>query len=202
MKVFSQTLALLFLFAVSAAAQDQRQTSQLPARTILLDIDVLDVTTEQRADIERTIKDKRSFDRLVAEGKVKQIAGVQIRTRTGEQASSRSGQRVPIQAAATPQGAAQMQYENTGLNVDVEARLIDADRVSVRLKIDLSAVVKNENSLAPTFLQRTITDTLNVRNGETVVIVSVSQQEGLMQANRPKDQTASFVIAMTARLLD
>jgi len=202
MKVFSQTLALLFLLVISAAAQDPRQTPQLPARTILLDIDVLDVTTEQRADVEKTIKDKRSFDRLVADGKIRLIAGVQIRTRSGEQASSRSGQRVPIQTATTAQGTAQMQYENTGLNVDVSPKLTDADRISVSLKIDLSAVVKNENSLAPTFLQRTITDVVNIRNGETVIIVSVSQQEGLIQPNKPKDQAESFVIVMTAKLFD
>jgi hypothetical protein len=202
MKVFSRTLALMFLLVISAAAQDPRQTSQLPPRTILLDIDVLDVTTEHRADIERTIKDKRTFDRLVADGKIHLIAGVQIRTRSGEQASSRSGQRVPIQTATTAQSAAQMQYENTGLSVDVSPKLIDTDRISISLKIDLNAVVKNENSLSPAFLQRTISDVVNIRNGETAIIVSVSQQEGLIQPNKPKDQAESFVIAMTARLLD
>lgn len=202
MKVFSQTLALLFLLAVSAAAQDQRQTTRLPARTVLLDIDVLDVNTEQRADLERTIKDKRSFDRMIADGKIKPIAAVQIRTLTGEQATSRTGQRVPIQAATTSQGTAQMQYENTGLTVDVMPRLIDAEKISIVLKIEISAVAKNENSLAPTFLQRTINDVLIMRNGETAVIVSVTQQEGLVQANKPKEQTGSFVIVMTARLLD
>jgi len=160
------------------------------------------VSSEQRTDIERTIKDKRSFDRLVADGRIKQFAGVQIRTLTGEQASSQSGQRVPIPAATTPQAAGQIQYENTGLNVEVLPKLIDMDRVSVVLKIGLNAVVKNENSLPPTFLQRTINDVVNIRSGETVVVVSLSQRDGLEQANRPKDQTARFVIAMTARLLD
>ena len=208
MKLPLRLLGVLLLSAVVTSAQDPRQNSQSPARTVVLDIDVLDVNLDQRAEIERMLKDKRSIDRLIAEGKARPIAGIQVRARTGEQASARMGQRVPMQASATSQGTSQIQYENTGLNVDVEPRMVDNDRLSIKLKIELTAVVRNDNILAPTFVQRTVNDFVNVRNGEAVVLVSVTQHEGLLPvssktASKPGEQAGgNFVIVLTARLLD
>src|SRR6476619_2625360 len=107
MKQALSVVGLVLLSAVVTAAQDSKQTSQTPARSVVLDIDVLDVNLDQRGEIERTVKDKRSLDRLIAEGKARPIAGIQVRARTGEQASARMGQRVPIQASTTAQGTPQ-----------------------------------------------------------------------------------------------
>jgi len=86
--------------------------------------------------------------------------------------------------------------------------MVESDRIAIKLKIELSAVVRNENVLAPTFVQRTVNDFVNVRPGEPVVLVSVIQHEGLLPTS-PKPGSKSgdqaggnFVIVLTARLLD
>jgi hypothetical protein len=207
MKLCSRVIALVFLSALSAAAQEPKQTSQAP-RTVVLEIDVIDVSLDQRGEIEKIIKDKRSLDRLIAEGKARPTAGIQVRARSGEQASARMGQRVPVQASTTAQGTPQLQYENTGLNVDFEPRILEGDRVAIRLKIEITAVVRNENILAPTFVQRSVSDVVNVRPGEPALLVSVTQYEGLLPAlpttrSKPGDQAGgNFVIVLTARLSD
>jgi len=204
MKLCSRVMALVFLLALSAAAQEPKPSSQAVARTVVIDIDILDVNPDQRGEIEKTIRDKRSVERLITDGKARPIAGIQVRARSGETASARMGQRVPIQTSTT----AQIQYENTGLNVDVEPRLLDGDRISVKLKIDLTAVVRNENSLTPTFVQRNVNDVVNLRQGEPALLVSVTQHEGLLPAlprtsSKPGDLAGgNFVIVLTARLVD
>jgi general secretion pathway protein D len=204
MKLCSRVVALVFLLALSAAAQEPKPASQAVARTVVIDIDILDVNPDQRGEIEKTIRDKRSVERLITDGKARPIAGIQVRARSGETASARMGQRVPIQTSTT----AQIQYENTGLNVDVEPRLLDGDRISVKLKIDLTAVVRNENSLTPTFVQRNVNDVVNVRQGEPALLVSVTQHEGLLPAlprtsSKPGDLVGgNFVIVLTARVVD
>ena len=208
MKLSLRVLGLVLLCAAVTAAQEPKQNPQSPARTVVLDIDVLDVNLDQRGEIEKIVKDKRSLDRFIAEGKARPIAAIQVRARNGEQASTRMGQRVPVQSVTTTQGTPQqIQYENTGLNVDVEPRMVESDRISIKLKIELSAVVRNENVLAPTFVQRTVNDFVNVRPGEPVVLVSVTQHEALLPApksgSKPGEQAGgNFVIVLTARLLD
>jgi len=211
MKLSSRVLGfgLVLLCAAVTAAQEPKQNSQSLARTVVLDIDVLDVNLDQRGEIEKIVKDKRSLDRLIAEGKARPLAGIQVRARTGDQASARMGQRVPIQAFTPTQGTPQqLQYENTGLSVDVGPLMVESDRIVIRLKIELTAVVRNENILAPTFVQRTVNDIVNVRPGEPVVLVSVTQHEGLLPASpkpgsKPGEQAGgNFVTVLTARLLE
>src|SRR4030095_7700545 len=203
MKLCSRVMALVFLLALSAAAAEPRQSPQAITRTVVIDIDILDVSADQRTEIEKTIRDKRSLDRLIADGKARPIAGIQVRARHGEMASARMGQRVPIQVSTS----AQIQYENTGLNVDVEPRLYDNDRISIKLRIDLTAVVRNDNILTPTFVMRTVNDVVNVRPGEPALLVSVTQHEGLLPAlprtgSKPDLTGGNFVIVVTARLVD
>jgi hypothetical protein len=208
MKLALRVLGLVLLTSAVTVAQEPKQNSPSLARTVVLDIDVLDVNLDQRADIERIVKDKRSLDRFIAEGKARPMASVQMRARNGEQATARMGQRVPVQASTTAQGTPQIQYENTGLSVDVEPRLVESDRIAIKLKVELTAVVRNENILAPTFVQRTVTDFVNVRPGEPVVLINVTQHEGLLPASskpgsKPGEQAGvNFVIVLTARLLD
>jgi Bacterial type II and III secretion system protein len=207
MKLYLRVIALVFLSAIGAAAQEPAQTSQ-SLRSVVLDIDIIDVNPDQRGEIEKIIRDKRSLDRFIAEGKGRLIAGIQLRARSGEHATARMGQRVPVQVSTTNQGTPQTQYENTGLSVDVEPRIVKEDRVAIKLGIDLTAVVRNQNILAPTFVQRTVNDQVYVRPGEPALLVSVSQHEGLLTAlpnagSKPVDQAGgNFVIVLTARLLD
>src|SRR5436190_8661773 len=110
MKLFSRVSSLVFLLALPAWAQEPRQTSQTDGRTVVLDIDILDLNPDQRGEIEKIIRDKRTIDRLTTEGKARPVAGVQLRARSGGQAIARIGQRIPVQTAATSQGPQQIQY--------------------------------------------------------------------------------------------
>ena len=208
MKLCSKVMALVFLLALTAGAEEPRQTQQATARTVVLDIDIIDLNPDQRGEFEKIIRDKRSFERLITEGKARPIAGIQLRARSGGQATARMGQRVPVQASTTSQGTPQIQYENTGLSVTVDPRIIDSDRIEIRLSMDLSAVVRSDNVLTPTFVQRTINDSVNVRPGEPAIVVSVSQSEGLLPSSprsgsKPGDYGGgNFVIVLTARLVD
>jgi Flp pilus assembly secretin CpaC len=207
MKLCLRVIALVCLTALSAAAQEPKQALPLLSRSMVIDIDVIDVNPDQHGEIEKATKDKRSLDRFITEGKGRPIASIQVRARHGERASARMGQRVPVQVSTTSQSIPQIQYENTGLNVDVEPRMLEGDRVAIKLGIELTAIVRNQNSLVPTFVQRTVNDQVNVRAGEPALLVSVSQHEGLVAAlpntgSKPGDQVGSFVIVVTVRLLD
>ena len=207
MKLCSKVVALVFLLTLTAAAQEPKQTSQPTARTIVLDIDIIDVNPEQRGEFEKIIRDKRAVERLISDGKARPIAGIQLRARSGQQATARMGQRVPVQASTTAQGTPQIQYENTGLSVTVEPRIAEGDRIEIKFNIDLTAVVRNDNVLAPTFVQRNVSDLVNVRPGEPALLVSVTQYEGLLPSlrtgSKPGDYGGgNFVIVLTARLVD
>lgn len=205
---YSRIVGLVFLLGLSAAAQEPNKANQSLSRTIVMDVNVIDVSIEQMGDIEKIVRDKALFNRLMSDGKVRPIAAIQMRGRSSESTSARLGQRIPIQASATTQGTPQIQYENTGLNIDVTPKILDADRIEIKLHIELSAVVRNENVLAPTFIQRTMNDVVTVRPGETAVLLSVTQHEGLLPAlpktgSKTADTSAgNFVIVVIARLGD
>jgi len=90
----------------------------------------------------------------------------------------------------------------------VTPKILDSDWIELRLHIELSAVARTENVLAPTFIQRTMNDVVTVRPGETAVLLSVSQHEGLLPAVPKTDSKAAdsaagnFVIVVVARLVD
>ena len=205
MMLYAKVAGVVLLTVFAAAAQEPNKES--PLRTIVLDIDVIDVNVEQPGEIERMIKDKRQLDRLIADGKAHPIAGIQMRGRSGEQTSARMGQRLPERSMAT-QGTPQIQYENTGLSVDFTPRVLEAEKIEVKLKIDWSAVVRNDNFFGPMFIQRTISDVVTVKNGEPTALISVTQHEGLLPAlpksgSKPGDSAGgNFVIVLNARLLD
>jgi hypothetical protein len=61
--------------------------------------------------------------------------------------------------------------------------MVDSNTIAIKLGIELTAVVRNENISSPTFVQRSVNDVVNVRPGESVVLISVTQHEGLLPAS-------------------
>jgi Bacterial type II and III secretion system protein len=204
MKLHATVVGLMLFAAVTATAQEPNKPTQQQSRSMVLDVDIVDVSLGQLPEIEKVIKDKRQFDRLVAEGKLHPIASIQARARAGESASAHIGQRLPIQTSTTPQ----IQYENTGLSLDFMPLFFDAERILVKLKIELSAVLRNDNIPAPTFIQRTVSNVVNLKSGEPTLLLSVAQREGLTPpvsqgGGRAGESTgANFVIVLNARLVD
>jgi hypothetical protein len=120
---------LLCIFAGASHAQE-------PKQSVIFDASVIDLDPGNTASIEALVKDKAGLDRLIAEGKARIEANLQVRSRVNEQANVRTGQRVPVQIGALTipappshpnEGSAlisgfgmpQIQYQNAGLNLDI-----------------------------------------------------------------------------------
>jgi len=119
----SLVLSLLF-FAAESYAQESKQS-------VIFDVSIIDIDSGNA--VEGLLKDKASLDRLVAGGKARLESSLQMRSRVGGQAQARIGERVPVQVGSVPIPPAparqnepavgmalpQIQYENTGLNLDI-----------------------------------------------------------------------------------
>ncbi len=201
-RICSTVIVLVCLLTSSALAQEPK-----PARrTIVLDVSIIEMNRNQLEEMESLTKDKARLDRFIADGKAQPVAKFQMRARSGGNASARIGQRVPVQTQA--QAAGQIQYENTGINVDFQPTVIDGDKVEVGVHIELSGVAKSSNPLAPTFMQRSFNDTVQVRAGEVALLLGVAQYEFLWSQPAQTDAQAvgqargSFVMLLSVRLLD
>ena len=216
-RIYSIAIVVVCLLTSPALAQEPK----LPAgRTVVLDLSVIEINRNQLGEVERLIKEKSKLDKLIADGKAWPVVNVQLRARSGENASARIGQRVPVQVQTTrpvttqgiapAQGIPQIQYENTGLSVDAQPTVIDNDKVMVKLKIDLSGLVKTANLLEPAFAQRSFNDTVQVRANEMALLLGIVQHEFLWntssQTNKqppdPDQSHGSFVVLLSVRLLD
>lgn len=244
MKYYSIALALVCLLAAQASAQEAKLTTRSVERTIVLDINMVEVNLNRTGDLEKLAKDKARLDSLIAEGKARPVASLQMRTRSGEAATARIGQRVPIQTGTLPfysapadrqrriggqqtgvdpndvvvagsggaftgAGIPQIQYENTGLNIDASPSIVANDQIEVKLKIEMTGLDKTTGNFTPTFIQRTVSDIVRVGQGETVLLMGLIQHEALWPAQaqssrpQPADQSrGSFIVLLTARLLD
>ena len=241
-RVYSIATVLVCLLAASTSAQEPRPVTRPAERTIIIDISMVEVNLNRTEDLERLAKDKARLDSLIAEGKARPVASLQMRTRSGEMATARIGQRVPIQTGTLPTynapadrqrriqnqqsgadpgdamvtstgvfsgGMPQIQYENTGLQVDASPNIVANDQIEIRLKLEMTGVDKSTGNFTPTFIQRNVSDVVRVRQGETALLMGLVQHEALWpsQAQSPRAQLTdqsrgSFVVLLTARVLD
>jgi hypothetical protein len=199
-RIYAALTLLVCLLAQTAAAQEPK-----PDRTVILDISIIELTAVRSEDIEAIAKDKQRLNSLINEGKARQVASLQMRSRSGENASAQIGQRVPIQTATLPAvgvaadrqrnradqpganpndpttaaiagvGIPQIQYENIGLNVQAKPRIVANDQVEVQLRIEQTGIERSTGTLTPTFIQRTLQDFSRVRSGETTLLFGVVQ---------------------------
>jgi hypothetical protein len=241
MKLYSIAMALMCLLAASATAQEPKPATQPSEQTIVLDISMVEVNLNSMEELEKIAKEKTRLDSLIAEGKARPVASLQMRARSREQATARVGQRVPIQTATLPTytaptdrqkriggqpsvtdsgdvmvansgvfpgaGIPQIQYENTGLNVDALPSIVANGEIEVRLKIEMTGLDRSTGNLTPTFIQRNVSDIVRVKRGETALLMGLVQHEALWpsQSSRAQgtDQSrGSFIVLLTARVVD
>lgn len=220
-RVYAALVVLVCLLAGTAAAQEPRID-----RTVILDISIIEMTAARAEDIETMVKDKQRLNALINEGKAKAVASLQMRTRSGEGAIARIGNRVPVQTATLPgfnrprsdsnepsggSGAVavpQIQYENIGLSVTATPRIVAGEQVEVRLQIEQSAIERSTGTFTPTFIQRTLHDFSRVRAGETALLFGVVQHQPSMagaptqSARQAEQAVTSFGVLLTARIVD
>jgi general secretion pathway protein D len=128
----------------------------------------------------------------------KLIASTQVHAFNNEESTARIGQRVPVQTASvygytgattpTTTGSAPnvntgvfgsngypvINYEPVGLTLKFTPLVFPNYDVQVKMSIE-SKDVTGENTLTPTFTERTITGTARVQNNRTMMLASVSQ---------------------------
>lgn len=203
MKNYLFALAIVLLAGLTVSAQEPTRQPQPPSRTIVIDVDVIDFGLDP-GQVEAAIRDRRQLERMTADGTVRIIARARVRGRSGQNVTTRMGQRVPIRLTST---SAQVQYENTGLTLNLNSVAVEGDKIDVKLSIELSAVVRRENNPDQLFVQRSVTDSLLLKAGEPTVLVSVAQNEGLFPIpprtpGAPERIGENFVVVLTARFVD
>lgn len=199
-RICSTMIVIVCLLTSSALAQAPKPGGH----TVVLDVSIIEINRNQLGEMESLAKEKARLDRFIADGKARPVANVQLRSQSGESASLRVGQRMPVQTQAQTVG--QIQYENTSLSVDARPTLLDNGMIVVRLSIELSGVIKSVNPLAPTSVQRSFNDTVQVRPNEVTLLLGVAQHEILWSTqtdSQAGDQSrGSFVVLLNARPLD
>ena len=86
---------------ITTSVQGQGQ-SGIGARGIVLEINIVETDGVQVNEVARVKAGKEEINRLIADGKARLFANLEVRTRTGENFSAKMGQRVPIQTATLP----------------------------------------------------------------------------------------------------
>lgn len=188
--------SICFLVSITASAQSRGQ-SATATHGIVLEINIVETTGAQRSEIEKMETGRDQLSRLIADGKARLFASLQVRTRAGESFSARVGQRVPIQTAplpalrttdrnarepvqpqATPAVVPQIAYENTGVIVEGVSTAVGDRLLDIRLKIEMTSVDHTTGSLTPTFTQRTLTDLVRMKESATALLMGFTQPEG------------------------
>lgn len=135
-------------------------------------------------------------------GRTRLLASTQVHVLDNEQHTIRIGQRVPIQTASfigtgttvvTGNGqnqnqnnnnnaaflggpATQFQYENVGLNIDMQP-VVHEDQVQIKMKIETSDVAENSGvGNNPIFTQRQMSSVASIKNGQTTLIAGVATE--------------------------
>jgi len=183
---------------------------------VIFDVRVIALDPGNAANIETLMKDKTGLDRLIGEGRARIEASLIVRARVNEQAQARIGERIPVQIASVPALPAnpndggqvrqpltaypQIQYENTGLSLEIAPLRLIGDQLEARVKLELSGV-DHGSSLTPSFVTRNLSDIIQVRVGEPTVLLGVAQPgQRAAAAGGTGPSQSSFAVLLTARL--
>ena len=193
----SAVVSIVWLFVwITASAQSPGQ-SAARNQSIVLEITIIETTGAAPSDIETIEIGKDQINRLIADGKAKLLARLQVRTRTGESFNARVGQRVPIQTAmlpalrtternardareslptqATAVAVPQISYENTGVVVEGATSLAGDGLLDIRIKIEMTSIDHSTGNLTPTFTQRSLADVMRMKESDTAMLMGFTQ---------------------------
>ncbi|HKY05686.1 MAG TPA: hypothetical protein VJQ56_12390 [Blastocatellia bacterium] len=196
---------LILLLASISAAQEPASATQAPAQTLVFNIEILEFNSDVAKEIERLAQDRARVERLAAEGKMRPVADLVVRTRSGEGATVRAGQRVPVHASSL-QNTPQVQYENTGLSVTITPTLTTGNQVLAALSLELTAVDRSTGTLTPAFVSRSSQHRIRMKLNERVILVSLVQQGSLLpgtpDSRASESAYGNFVVLLSARMID
>jgi hypothetical protein len=185
---------IVFVCCFANTAISQQSSASPIAPSIILDIKIIDVSARTIEEIERLSQDKNRVNQLVAEGKIKVAANVQMRASSGESDILRLGQRVPIVRADS--SGSKVDFDNTGLYIETLPTLTRDNLIDVRLKIELTVISRAKN---PVYIQRSISQVVKVKPAETSLLMGFTQNEPLW-ASMDDPPQGNFFVLLTARL--
>jgi type II secretory pathway component GspD/PulD (secretin) len=192
---------IVFVCCFASTAFSQQSSSSSIESSIILDVKIIEVSARTIEEIEKLSQDKNKVNQLVAEGKIKIAASVQIKTLSGEANNIRLGQRVPMPKVES--SGSQVQYENTGLNFEVLPKIISNNLIEVKLRLEMTGVVTGKNS---TFIQRTMSQAIRLKPNEATLLTGFTQNEPLWVKQTEPGKSAddlpqgNFFVLLTARL--
>ena len=222
-RVTAVVVSVCLIISIAASAEGQGSTSK--PQSIVLEINIVETTGAAQNDLDRMEAGKTQLNRLIAEGKAKLFASLQVRTRVGDGFTARSGLRVPIQTAMLPgfrtndrsqrdareavQGQTvaipQIEYENTGLVLEGVASAAGEGFLDIRVKIEITGIDQRTGTLTPTFSQRTLSNAVRIKEGETVVLMGLVQATGgklsleQIASGASNPATGGLVVLLTTR---
>lgn len=189
---------LLSVCCVGPITEAQAQSqSGIGTRSVAIEITIIETDGARVNELAKMKTGKDEINRLIADGKGKLIASLEVRTRTGDAFSAKVGQRVPIQTSTLPAvrpnernaqdsrepvqlqipsyAIPRIEYENTGLLVDGIATMASDGMLDVKLKIELTGLDQSTGRLTPAFTQRSFNGVVRMKEGETVTLISLVQ---------------------------
>jgi type II secretory pathway component GspD/PulD (secretin) len=211
------SLLVLSICALSFATVTYAQSQSAPARALSLEISIVETDGARVNDISKMKPAKEEITRMISDGKIRLVASLEVRTRTGENFSARVGQRVPIQTAtlpamrtsdsSQPQGIAvgipKIEYENTGLSVDGIATPLSDGLLDIKLKIEFTGLDPVTGRLTPAFSQRSFTDVVRMKESETVMLIGlVEPRPVLLDSNTSQRRNSAdngLVVLVTTK---
>ena len=200
LSILPQLILLMSMSSVTYAQGPDAAAAQGGDVSLSFDIEVLDFNTDLGPEISRLVLDKARLDRMIAERRIRQVASLQVRAKSGESAAIQVGQRVPVLGPQTPQGTRQTQLDNTSLTVNISPVFFD-NRIQVSLRVEFSGVTRSEGTGEPGSIQRTFSNKVRLKPNERAVLLGVVQQSGLWPA--PTDIShGNLVIILTGRVID
>jgi len=119
------------------------------------------------------------------------LANPELRISEGEKATLHIGQRVPVPvstfnsigvgttAAGAVSPVTSYQYQDVGIKVALEPRVHHNREVTLKLTVEVSDIGPDKNvagQTLPSFITRTIEDTIRLKDGETNVLAGLIQQ--------------------------
>jgi Flp pilus assembly secretin CpaC len=224
--------AVLLFVPIVAFAQSEAKSPAQTKQTIVLNISMVEADGSAAVELERSGRDKKQVDSLIANGRASLIAEVELEAASSRTITTHIGQRVPIQTASVPVavrpegrnpsdrdqrdqtataafgfGVPQIQYQNTGISVTATPNLMASGKISVALSFALSDFNASLSTLTPVFINRDINSTIVIGDGETIPILSALERGRLAPSDRQPDRTTPqgavrFMILLTVRLVD
>jgi hypothetical protein len=224
-KIYASIWIFVCLFAGTAVAQDANSAST--QKTVEVDIKIVDMEARTPEAMEEVRRDQKRWNQQISEGKIKLIASTRVLVLSNERSSVRIGQRIPIQTQSLPAfrptsttqttqptleplqtavGVPQIQYENTGLNFEIQPRLRSDSTIDLFFKIELTGLSNDTGKLTPTFINRTLTNAIKVKPNQPTMIFEMYQNELLWapppQTNSSTTQRGNFFILLSAKVVE